>query len=136
MDQLDQPTPQETQVQILAYVTSENELEVSKNVWKKLHGTFVLIPYPFFFFFPPNLAIRKKWFNASPWTYCILPTQERAVDTSSLSLSPSSYLNLLHAKQNYLYRETKCRSTKCLCKQSVEWYSTVSGIIQAHVERL
>jgi len=56
-------------------------------IGKNLHGSFVLMPYPLFFFFWPRLVIRKSWLNAPPWTYCVLPTQERASHTSSLSLS-------------------------------------------------
>lgn len=110
-----------------------SQVEVSwrspKMFGKNLHGSFVLVPYPPFFFLLPSLAIRKNWFNAPPWTYCVLPTQERATDTSCFSPPhPAPYLNFLRAKQNYLYRENKCHSTKHLCKHC-QWSGTPPSLV-------
>lgn len=65
---------QETQIQVLAYVTSGSELEVSKDICKEFAWSFCLQPLASPPKTPPSLAVRKIWFNASAWSYCALPT--------------------------------------------------------------
>lgn len=46
----------------------------------------------------------------------------------SLSLPPPLHLNLLHAKRNYLYRQSKCHSTERLCKHC-QWSGTPPSLV-------
>lgn len=73
-------------------------------------------PLPPFLFFVARSGNKKKLFKSSPCSSRVLPTQERAADTSCLPLSLSFYLNFLPAKQNYLYRQSVCHPPKSLCK--------------------
>lgn len=119
-----QPTPKETQVQILAYVTSESELEVSKIVWKK--NCMVVLSLSPILFILPCLAIRKKCFNASPWTYSVLPTLEMAADTSCLS--PPCTWNFCMWSKILCCKKSNCQSTKWLWNPN-----TASGAVFHHL---
>lgn len=59
---------------------------------------------------------------------CVSLPHRRGQLTRVVSLSLCSYLNLLHTKQNRLYRETKCHSTKRLCKHC-QWSGTPPSLV-------
>lgn len=98
----------------------------------KICSSFVLIPYIIFsLFFSKSGTKNKTWFNAAPWTYCVLFLFLSSFVSLSFSLPFHFPLSLLipepFAKQNYLYRECKCRATECLCK-ACERSGTASSV--------
>lgn len=79
-----------------------------------------------FLFILPCLAIRKKCFNASPWTYSVLPTLEMAADTSCLS--PPCTWNFFMWSKILCCRKSNCQSTKWLWNPN-----TASGVVFHHL---
>lgn len=75
---------QETQIQVLAYVTSGSELKVSKDICEEFAWWFCLHLLASPQKTPPSLAVRKIWFNPSAWSYCAFPTPRGQLTLLSL----------------------------------------------------